>query len=1680
MVFNRPPRIQKTLPTDDVIIPAPNQITGKPSINWIVTLMPIFSIGLIVIVMSSVSKTGSSSSYYIYLSLMVVSVVASVFTYFQQRKKFDVEVKTEKENYLQILADKKKELAQLYDEQEKALNFRDPSPEICVKWPSDLSYRLGERRPQDPDFLSFRIGLGTLPSTVKVHIPDEKETSEVFYDFYKRAKKIKAQYSALDDVPITINLENVGLLGIAGKTNSNLLVSKSIILQLTSHHWPSEISILVMTEKKNYSNWSWIKEVPHKSDLYPSPIIPLSGWNDKDFEVTTALEQELLIRQEIAQENAEKISKLPAYIVFIENIPNLYEHAAFSRLLEFGPSLRIYGILLSDSYSNLPAECIAYIERDTSTQTLVYRETGEDAISISSIQADNVDDAVISNHIKALSNIEWLIPDLVTEPPSETFGLLDLFPSNNLEEIPIKDYWSSNGGGNFTYLKAPIGKLNPITPLFFDLNDGDDSHGPHGIIGGMTGAGKSVLLKTILLSFALTHHPYDLSFALIDYKGGGDFLELLSLPHIVGFITDIENHEDYAHRVIDALSGELKKREKLIQEAQKKYHLKRAHIDDYRLYVGKEKPMPHLVIIFDEFAEFKERHKEESKKLISIARRGRSLGVHLILCTQNPQASIDEEVKQNARFTISLKVNSVGDSKNLIGIPDAWDLQTGKAFLKVRAPQKFKIAYPKIPYLNGEEDETQAILKKINAVSKELNLDKNPPAKVWPSPLPDNLFLSDILSKEESLIELPELLHQGVPIGLLDNPHEQIQSIYRILGKSQPKNLIVFGGPSSGKSTFLMTVAMSIAHSTNPEDAHIYGLDLGKQNVLNVLDGLPHIAEIGGIISGGESGKINRFLSLMRTEISERILQITSFDEYLETGEYANKKLPLIVILVDGLTRAYLEENPSFEPQMLELVRDGMRVGVYVVITSNSKSDIRKIDNLIEDQFILSPRDRRQILDVISYPIGYFSQMEIESLFPPGRGIFNEQPILATQISLPVKELDGESLRAKLRVEISGIKKQFPVHIPVNVTELPLNLPYENVCLSTSEHKRSLPIGLLEETLAPVDVSIDSFIGFWVASTFPELGKTTFLINFLLSFAEKYSPQELSYIIIDFHSRSLKKLENLPHNQLFVRRPSDLSDVSEILRAEINKRNEALYKEQSDDDIDEESNALKNFPTILVVIDDLLLLLNKDTSNKLAEIVSLFFQSEDLKIKWIFSGNINELASSEKIVKRIGQLGSGILFGGADGLDRFGARIPYGQRLANLPVGRGYFISGGHAQVFQAAKYWVSDQDKNLISRIENIKKTHESKQVESNGSQVDLDIARRIDDGENKVVDEKKENVQPELPQEASGVKEPRINWDKNFSLMHLYKHYEAVPLWNGKAWKAPDNNHSVDPIVGWINTDASGYEWAEPENPVRISKNTLVTGVSGAGKSWFLRVYALSLALLNTPDMAKLYYLDAGGWETFSPYKNLPHIASDGIAPSASTEHISKWLSLIEAEMQTRQKLFEKNKVADYLQYQYKEASSLPFIHILVDNWNWASRSMDQENLRKLVERARTYGMRFIIAAQNHRNISFQIRENLYNRIVLQTTEKTELLSSLDINENDLPSYLAPWRNFSPGEGYLHTWFKIKFKIAYPSISDTLSDDLADKKAHFKKREKTLIDEQEQLDSLIARMKKEWEMAK
>jgi S-DNA-T family DNA segregation ATPase FtsK/SpoIIIE len=1047
--------------------------------------------------------------------------------------------------------------------------------------------------------------------------------------------------------------------------------------------------------------------VQHRAKIFPSAVIEIRE-NEDVKQSLILLEEELRRRyatlismRAVTAENKNANVTLPALVVVFDRVSDVYNHAAFSLILKNGRELGVYGIFLMDKVEDLPSECGAYVT--ITSEDVSYNVTGYEQESVHDINPDTVRHDLIQAFANKISSINWLIPEQVTEPP-DSLSLLDLFPLIELNDLPLERWWG--GEYPFGYLRAPIGKFSPTAELVFDLNDSDTGHGPHGLIGGMTGSGKSELLKTLILSLAMTHHPYDLNFALIDYKGGGAFSEFYSLPHVVGVVTDIQSHADYATRVIQALSWEVKNREKILGDALTEFGLTIAHVDEYRKKMKVRIPLPRLVIVFDEFAEFQERHPEESKKMINIARVGRSLGIHLVLCTQNPMGrAVDQQVRDNSNFTICLKVKTPDTSKALINIPDAILLRRGQAYFHVDAPQKFKVAYTGKDYLySGKQQiknttlsisrnyltktvsESQAIIEEISSQSVKLGIPELP--KIWPDPLPEQLSLNRLFEKLGNKTSwngttwTSENHHPPeIPLGLLDDPSHQQQPVFCVRD-----HLLIFGPSGSGKSTALLTFAMAIGKLYSPAEAHIYCIDISGQSPLTILSNrdMPHLPCEGGVILGSDIERTSRLFKMLGEEISRR------FNAHLNNPRRNTD--PYIFVLVDGISQQFNSNNPGFTEQLDFIMKFGSDSGVFVVLAGNLPNDIPVKLQDDRSAILFQSTERGTILSIVKrVPETYQKKMDVGQDPKPGRGVINTNPSLEFQCALPIDiDLESHNL-GKIGIEFDLMSRSWKGKRPPSVEILPTLISISEI--GTKDSLEDAVIGKNQETLDPVGLSLvkDGPL-FMILSMAAGLGKTSTLHVLISQLCENYQPQDLKLILIDYHTRTLRHFSKSKY-LLFednisghVKNKDDLSNVISWIKEDIKKRKNLLSKAYSDSpETFDDLEMVKSLGYILVVIDDYEVFSNSSPSE--IETLASILKSGggDVGLRLVVAEDF-ALLGNDDLAKLAKKYGSGILLGGSDGLSVFNnATPPFKQKTFNLPPGRGYIIKQGKAQLIQTA-----------------------------------------------------------------------------------------------------------------------------------------------------------------------------------------------------------------------------------------------------------------------------------------------------------------------------------------------------------------------------------------------------------
>lgn len=1022
ILFERSPRLEKRVPEGEIEISMPPSAGSKPEINWLSTILPtIITIAIAVVV--AIAFNNPMMMLYT-LPMTVAGVVVSVFNYTKQIKKYKSTIELRKQKYSEHIEGSIKKIEALQAQQREALISTNPSVASCVKMANERSSRLWNRRPSDEDFLTSSIGNGSVDFSAKITIPkvgislDEDELC-------RKPQEIYEKYSTIDRVPITCDLLRNQICGIAGKHADAIPLIKNLIVQLCSCHCYTELKIFCIYDPKDEAEMSWIKNLPHCQDASRMSIYSASSIEDTSelLNNLSALLKQRQIELDADDTFGETKVFLPYILVFLLQPAFLSKSHSVNEFLFRKSGLSAGIVMAVESVSQLPKECSQIIEIQGYKGTIYKKENSS---SRRSFEVELVDSSDYFRFADSLKDVYCTESESKQSIPS-SLTFYEMLGIKHAEEIDIGTEWAK--ADTIHTLSVPIGMSDDRKRICLDLHE--KGHGPHGLIAGTTGSGKSELLQAYILSVAMHYHPYDVAFVIIDFKGGGLCNQFKDLPHLIGAITNIDNNE--IQRSLASIKAELTKRQRLFAETDVN------SIDKYiEKYKRKEVtiPLPHLVIIVDEFAELKADQPEFMKELVSAARIGRSLGVHLILATQKPSGQVDEQIWTNSRFQICLKVRSPEDSKEVIKSPLAATIrEVGRAYLRVGVNEVFELfqsAYSGAKVPGGTEYQVDSIVDRIAIYCKEKNITKLP--DICMPPLKQS-------------IPYPNTLTGGqVSIGVYDDPDNQYQGEYRV--DFIEKNTFIIGSSLTGKTNLLQCIIRGIADRYSPERVSIYIIDFASM-VLKAFEGLNHI---GGVVASSEDERLFNLFKMLNSEIERRRsiffnLKVSSFSAYCEAG---GVDLPQIVLLVDnlnGLRELYFQDDDL----LLPICRDGLTYGISVIVTNNQVSGVGyKYLTNFSNRLAFFCNDSSEYSSL-------FEHCRIRISENPGRCIIEngkEQYICQTYLSFPgKKEIDRINA-------IQGYIKDVNLRFSSSAIRIP-EIPKELTSISVINNNRSAmnPVG---------------------------------------------------------------------------------------------------------------------------------------------------------------------------------------------------------------------------------------------------------------------------------------------------------------------------------------------------------------------------------------------------------------------------------------------------------------------------------------------------------------------------------------------------------------------------------------------------------------------------------------------
>jgi len=1239
--FSRSPRFKTLIEKEILVIDPPpsKQSTEDMPLIYIIGPMLTMSMMSLMTVFTSLNRylSGEAEFKTVLPSLIVgLAMMLSMILWPLLNKNYQKKKKTEYEKERQKkyggYIDSRRDQLELISKKQKQILIENylPAP-TCETIILTRNRQLWERKIEQPDFLSIRLGIGNVPLEIDIRYPETHFSMDEdnLKDELNRVVNVSKD---LKDVPISISFVEKNYSALVGKREITNKFLREIILQMVTFHSYEDLKLVFFMDPDYESDFEYLKVLPHVWSDDKSIRYFATGYEEMK-ELSTYLEQELQERLNSGSGgNKDYKSFYPYYVLITNNYKISKNIQILSSVLKQKTNIGYSVIVVNETLSNLPNECTTFISIDNNKGGVFESElvsTKQKEFFLDKAPLDNLKQSfkVVANTPLKLTKEMYSLP--------KTYTFLEMFSVGKVEQLNALYRWRTNN--SIVSLQTPIGIDSHGMISVLDIHE--KTHGPHGLIAGMTGSGKSELILTYILSLAVNYHPDDVSFVLIDYKGGFVVGALqnnelgIKLPHLAGSITNLDTVE--MNRSLLSIQSELKRRQRMFNDVREE--LNESTIDIYkyqRLYhegLVKE-PMPHLLIICDEFAELKTQQSEFMDQLISTARIGRSLGVHLILATQKPSGIVNDQIWSNSRFKICLKVQEKSDSMDVIKSPDAASLKhAGRYYLQVGYNEYFSLgqsawtgaAYipsdkikkevdTSIDFINNigtivkeveeqrknqivsEGEQISSIVKYLSDLAKKDNISVR---QLWLDRIPDKIFIEKLAKKYNYKAEFGII---NPIIGEYDDPFNQSQGLLT-LPISSEGNTIIYGSADSGKELLLTSLIYSTITNHSVDEVNFYILDFGTES-LRIFSKAP---QVGDVLFAENVEKVNNIFKMIQKEISTRKrLFANYYGDYQYYIKNSGKTLPTIIIIINNF-EAFQETYSNYEEEIIQLTREGLKYGIVFILTVSTGSAVRyKLSKNFRQKIALQLNDDNDYSNVFD---------RVRNKFPSkiyGRGLVEVNGIHEFQTS---HIIDSEDINSHIVEVCNELNIKYP-KAAKKVLVLPEKVTLD---LVSQEFKgiKSVPIGIEKESL---EVSTYNFEqSFSTLITSQDFSLASNFLNTLIYSLKKQNDVGLVILdnedIVELNDKTGIKFYNSDSNQMF-----------DDLNQEVTEQYE-IYKENGYN-----KKSIENYENKLVIIIGLEKFKNRlsDDNQKLLE--NYFGMSQEIqKQTYIFVDNVDKLKKLE-------------------------------------------------------------------------------------------------------------------------------------------------------------------------------------------------------------------------------------------------------------------------------------------------------------------------------------------------------------------------------------------------------------------------------------------------------------------
>ncbi|MGC8461116.1 MAG: type VII secretion protein EccCb [Candidatus Dormibacteria bacterium] len=1296
--YHRPARLFPEPPSRaelPIVAPPTLDVQQGKLLGIMQSVVPVFtSLGSLVFLFAFPSVPVAIKAIMLVVSL--VSVVSAAVMRVVQNRSNRSRKSQESRRYLEYLAQQERQLCSDTDAMRAWYQRLFPDTDTLWYLGSQRDH-IWERRRTDQDFTEVRIGTGEqhISRVLKFDLGSNPLAN---YDpvILTAAQHMLSRFQAIPDLPLTISLQKLGSLAIVGPSFARLALTRSIIGQLVTFHAPSDLLLLVGTSPQSHHEWSMMKWLPHIQQE-SGAAIPYPRITDDPQTFSSLINEIVQPRSSRLQQRDSNAPPQPepgephVLVIIDDYAPTsaMGRLLAVEELLRSGSQINMSLIVLVDSVANEPSNIAAHLILQGGKAT--FEESSPTGVRHRSFAHDAANADVFELICRTLSPLRVDTSSTEKRALPTTLRLFDLLHVEAPSSIDPHATWAPRSLEDT--LRVPIGVRSDGEPLIIDFKEAAvGGMGPHGLVVGATGSGKSELLRSLITSLAVMHSPDIVAFVFVDFKGGAAFADLANLPHVAGMITNLQDDTSRVDRMYEALIGEQQRRQQLLRMAGnvdgiKEYHAARAKNPNLP-------PMPYLFIVVDEFAELLAQRPDFLDLFIAIGRIGRSIGMSLLFATQRLEEGRLRGLEGHLRYRICLRTFSAQESMAVLGTPDAYNLPAspGNGYFKVdNQYTSFKVAIvtgadvlqqqtisthatvapfaESAPASSSRSQGGNTTQISTERTEMETAIDMlrmhgeglfHPPHQVWLPPLPAALPLASVLPPKEALSQFPPL---SVSVGIVDIPLRQMQQPLVLDFSGVNGHFAVVGAPQTGKSTFLRTLISSFALTRSPQEVQFSCIDLGG-GVLRSCEALPNVGTVCGKFDHETMLRLIREVELLieERELLFREAGVANVRELARARPDAAQSLAETFLVIDNWAQLR-QEIEDIDTIIAPILTGGLGYGVHVILSSGRWNDIRS--NL-----------RDAIANRIEFRLNDPTESEIDRkvaprlpLSTPGRVLLPSK--LIGQIALPRLDSDTSEELAQegWNALVAQAQKAWADVSPAQkVRLLPTLLPLQDLpAPQEATPQQGILLGVEESRLAPISYNLleggQSLLVFGDS----ECGKSNFLRLLLTQYMATHTPNDVQFAVVDYR-RSLLDIADGPFITQYLANAAMAKDGIESVR-------QILQDRLPPATITRDQLVHRSWwagPEYVILVDDYDLVATP-TGNPLSPLLDFLPQSRDVGLHVVLARRVAGLSRSsfEQFLQRLRELGtSGFIMSG----DPHEGIVLGSQKAQPLPPGRGFLV----------------------------------------------------------------------------------------------------------------------------------------------------------------------------------------------------------------------------------------------------------------------------------------------------------------------------------------------------------------------------------------------------------------------